>query len=103
MDLRINGCSGYICTVRFESTWCAQDLKVAVEGSSGIPAASQRLFQGLRELVGSGSLGELHRVSEEVLLVRRSQEQVAWLWQIERSHVSQVCSGLRHAAEEASR
>ena len=75
---------GRVCTINLEASATVEDLKAAIEVLAGIPAASQRLFHGLQELRGSRGLGEqlprsVPTLPYELLLVRRTAEQIVWL------------------------
>lgn len=103
----VAGPGGHICTVGLEVAATLQDLKAAVEESVGIPIASQRLFHGTRELLGSAALGKLfpcgaHREDlVQLLLVRRSQDQCVWLLELEAAaEERRVASWLRAAPAE---
>ena len=70
-----------MCTVSVDPSATLQEVKAAIESASGVPVLSQRLCHGARELVDGPIHGQLPLGTrrEDLLLVRRTQEQVLWL------------------------
>ena len=104
LQLHIVGPGGTLCTVSSDPTWRLPDLKAAVETTAGIRKASQRLFHETTELLGESVLQELlprfpPRV--ELLLVRRTPEQTAWLEALEQLDDDSVLKWFREAPEAA--
>ena len=86
-ELHVASAAGHVCTVSSAATSTVGELKAAIENCAGVPAATQRLFFGRRELVGGSSLGAVlpeRMHGQELLLVRRSAEQARWLEEVEK-------------------
>lgn len=102
----MSGPGGLICVVGFHGQSIAE-LQAAIEARTGISAQSQRLFHGLRELAPSGHVGlaQIDEGSEHVdlLLVRRSPEQLSWLKKIRELPPHLVASWLLECASPAMR
>mmetsp|Transcript_63353 Transcript_63353/g.100685 ORF Transcript_63353/g.100685 Transcript_63353/m.100685 type:complete len:415 (+) Transcript_63353:3-1247(+) len=79
LELEINGLGGRLCHLKLERFRLRiEDIKGAIEESTGVPALEQRLFLGSLELIRLRQL--LSRTSPvEVMLVRRTKEQLSWL------------------------
>merc|ERR1719330_640859 len=105
MKLRVANSGGHHCVVRVEGSSTVQDLRVAIEATSGVPAETQRLFFGERELVGGRPLSELlsdYTDEEVLLLTHRSEEQIGWLREVDAlTTTADVDSWLRLAPPEA--
>lgn len=91
--------SGPLCTVSAEPSWTIELVMEAIQRNAGIAAESQRLLMGTEELARSQCVHELvlsdNRV--EVMLVRRTPEQMAWLraLQIDGLRLQQAPSAIR--------
>jgi len=86
MRFRVCGAGGELCLAITEEDADLLDLKAAIEAETGIPVEQQRLLCGLVELRQGTSLRQFHRGTDqlvELLLIRRSQQQVDWLRELE--------------------
>lgn len=79
--VRVNSISGSLCAVSADPSWKVCDLKAAIEASSSVPVRQQRLINGVQELKDTDVLpvDGVEDGCADLLLVRRSPEQVKWL------------------------
>lgn len=85
-EFGVFGPGGPLCDVRVSDEANLSELQSVIQAQTDIDPRSQRLFSGLRELRSGSSLADqlgspCGRV--EVLLVRRPEEQVGWLRELE--------------------
>eukprot|EP00406_Dinophysis_acuminata_P071436 CAMPEP_0179260844 /NCGR_PEP_ID=MMETSP0797-20121207/26549_1 /TAXON_ID=47934 /ORGANISM="Dinophysis acuminata, Strain DAEP01" /LENGTH=91 /DNA_ID=CAMNT_0020968937 /DNA_START=33 /DNA_END=304 /DNA_ORIENTATION=+ len=87
LQLHVNAVSGQLCTIAAERTWSAQEVKTAIQASTGIPVSQQRILVGSTELNDGMLVDSLQPAgtSLDVTLLRRSQEQAKWLAEVQRS------------------
>jgi len=82
LKLHVNGPGGPICSISLDPASKLDDLKAAIEDSTGIPVPEQRLFHEVDELSGEGALSGLlppGSLEEDLLLVAWSPVEVAEL------------------------
>lgn len=104
LELSVSGLSGYLCSVCVGADASLSDAKAAIEDSLRIPALEQRLIHGTTELRDVRALDDLPRSEPlNLILVRRTPEQVQWLREFEKLHWAQVIAWLATAAPEAAR
>jgi len=106
MEFHVVGLGGALCVISLGEEATLLDLQAAIEEQTGIPAKSQRLVVGSRELTGWDGLGTAALAQEvsgrvDVCLVRRSPEQLEWLQAIEDLSPTVVLEWLLHEAPAA--
>lgn len=104
MNFQVSGAGGHICDVSLEADAALWQLKASIQAAAGISVEIQRLFHGQREL---HSLREFRRflprrIRRELMLVRRSQEQLEWLSDVRRKGYFAI-DWLRDSAPPAAR
>jgi len=105
--VHVSGLSGPLCSILVEAEGRLAGLKAAIQEATDICGHSQRLIHGLNELRAEDSLGDLFDQlgtdvdSVDILLVRRSEEQVQWLQELEKLSCFSVDDWLRDAPEGA--
>jgi len=114
--VQVSNAGGPLCVIAADKQMTTEEVKVAIESSTGIPAMAQRLHFGVEELRGTGNLGSLLSAKEkekeedeaaeeeqsiELLLVRRSEDQTRWLEQVKQAGPEGVCDWLEEAPPAA--
>merc|ERR1719422_231138 len=79
LECRVSGVGGMLCEVCLDAGATVTELQSAIATSTGIPVSHQRLFHGSQELRQGGGIPHVGGERVEVLLVRRTAEQVHWL------------------------
>lgn len=109
LELRINSPCDHICTVHLPAEATLHELQASIEANAQIPRASQVLFHGLHRLSHTGTLGDALPIEggcareEELLLVRKSREQIEWLQRVEEQPGNSVVEWLRQAPADVQR
>mmetsp|Transcript_45960 Transcript_45960/g.103277 ORF Transcript_45960/g.103277 Transcript_45960/m.103277 type:complete len:354 (-) Transcript_45960:75-1136(-) len=87
LEVRVSNLQGTFCTLAADLSWRVCELKVRIQEDTGIPASQQRLLAGAVELQEVESLGTLRGGKDgevlELTLLRRSEEQVQWLYDVQ--------------------
>jgi len=91
-ELRVNGPGGLLCTICFDAEASFAEVQRLVECRTGASPVSQRLYHGVHELTDDDDLAEVRSMFDaqgggvvEILLVRRTPEQISWMQKIEAS------------------
>eukprot|EP00435_Cladocopium_sp_Y103_P075117 s168_g54.t1 len=80
LELEINGLAGHLCHLKLERFRLQiEDIKNAIQDYTGVPVPEQRLFLGSAEVIRVGQLANRGTTPIEVMLVRRTAEQLSWL------------------------
>jgi len=92
LELRVNGPGGFLCTISSDAEVSFAELQRILEDRTGASLISQQLYHGTNELTDDGDLTEVRSLLDvegggvvEILLVRRTSEQISWLQKIEAS------------------
>lgn len=108
LEIHISSPAGPLCVVEVADKATRADVTAAIAAETGILPACQRLIHGTRELLPTqiGPLFDLNSGSRvkvvQLSLVRRSQQQVEWIQEMnERRTGIEVAEFLRHAPEGA--
>lgn len=104
LEIRVSSPSNLLCTVLVSSRGSLHELQVAIGEQTGVAPHLQRLFFGVRELARSDDLrgllpaeGEQH---VDLLLMKRSEDQLIWIQKIESIPGVLVENWLRDEAPE---
>merc|ERR1719422_2658182 len=95
LECRVSGVGGRLCEVCLDVGATVTELQSAIAAATGIPVSHQRLFHGSQELRQGGGIPQVGVDRVEVLLVRRTAEQLQWLqelaqWNGKRSWLAQA-------------
>jgi len=91
-ELRVNGPGGFLCTSSFDAEGPFAELQRLVEYRTGASSSSQQFYHGMHEITDDDDLAVVRSHCDareggvvELLLVRRTPEQISWLQKIEAS------------------